>query len=135
MQCVYARIAWAVCHTTVYLVENVYICYHQHECFAITLTSWEHVKLRLDHYIEKPVFQSRQFQEQPPSLNQVVAGESVVYLDSHLLETVLDQEVYDVYSLPLFKPAFCDELGIYVGDVSKLGNDASLNMDSWATSD
>lgn len=90
-------------------------------------TSWEQVKLLLDHNIVNVIFQSRQFRKEPPSLHQVFSGETIVDLDAHLLETLMDQEVYDVYSLPLFQPGFCDELRTYVRGISKLG-DASLNM-------
>ena len=90
-------------------------------------TSWEQVRLLLDPSFEKTLFQSRQFRKQPPSLEQVLSGEKAVQLDTHLLETLMEQEVYDVYSLPLFRPTFCDEIRRYIQSISKLG-DVSLHM-------
>lgn len=90
-------------------------------------TSWEQVRLILDPAFEKTVFQSRQFRNQPPSLHNVLSGQKAVQLDAHLLETLMEPEVYDVYSLPVFRPTFCDEIRRYIRSISKLG-DVSLHM-------
>lgn len=90
-------------------------------------SSWEEVKALLDPALVKAIFQSRQFRKNPPSLDQVLSGETALELDANLLESLMDQEVYDVYSLPLFQQSFCDDIRIYICNVKKLG-DASLNM-------
>ena len=90
-------------------------------------TSWEQVRLFLDPAFEKALFQSRQFRMEPPPLHQVLSGEQAVHLDAHLLETLMEYEVYDVYSLPLFRPTFCDEIRRYIQSISNLG-DVSLHM-------
>eukprot|EP00545_Synedropsis_sp_CCMP1620_P005439 CAMPEP_0119030510 /NCGR_PEP_ID=MMETSP1176-20130426/41066_1 /TAXON_ID=265551 /ORGANISM="Synedropsis recta cf, Strain CCMP1620" /LENGTH=463 /DNA_ID=CAMNT_0006986881 /DNA_START=17 /DNA_END=1406 /DNA_ORIENTATION=- len=77
-------------------------------------TSWDDVKQLLSPALVKAIFQSRQFRSKkkqpPPTVEQVLAGQVAVELDPHLLEQLMEQEVYDVYSFPLFHESVCDAL-------------------------
>jgi hypothetical protein len=89
--------------------------------------SWDQIKDIIHPALCKAIFSSRQFQTRPlPSLASVVSGEIQIHLDAHLLEELMDQEVYDVYSLPLFQPDFCNILRNYIQTL--LSGDVALHM-------
>lgn len=91
--------------------------------------SWDDVLEVLDPQIAKAVFESRQFKKGAvPSLKTVLSGECDVEIDVHLLETIMDQETFDVYSLPLLSKEVsrnrCPQFPIFPikQDFSSLGN-------------
>jgi hypothetical protein len=94
--------------------------------------SWDDVEQLLNPALVKAIFQSRQFKKKGatvvPTLEQVLSGQVAVQLDAHLLEQLMEQEVYDVYSLPLFQEDFCDALRSRITTLQQHGGDASLKM-------
>lgn len=67
--------------------------------------SWNEVRDILDPRAGKAILNSKQFQRkasrEPPAFQDVLAGRVNVELDPALLEDLMDQEMFDVYSLPL----------------------------------
>lgn len=67
--------------------------------------SWSEVRDVLDPRAAKAILNSKQFQHkgnrEPPDCQDVLAGRVHVELDPALLEDIMDQELFDVYSLPL----------------------------------
>lgn len=91
--------------------------------------SYDDIKSLLSPALAKAIFKSRQFSRRagPPSLEQVLSGEVAVELDAHLLEQLMDQEMYDVYSFPVFQESVCDAIRNRMLSLMQRG-DASLNM-------
>lgn len=91
--------------------------------------SYDDIKSLLSPALAKAIFTSRQFSRRagPPSLEQLLSGEVAVELDAHLLEQLMDQEVYDVYSFPVFQESVCDAIRNRMLSLMQRG-DASLNM-------
>jgi hypothetical protein len=88
--------------------------------------NWDEVRDMLDPIAAKAIFKSTWYQQEPPSVHDVLSGKSQVDLDAHLLEGLMEQELFDVYSMPLLSRAFCDKLRHFVQAVSKLGETAEF---------
>jgi hypothetical protein len=103
-------------------------------------TSWQQVQDHiLDARICQAIFQSKTFRPSsetaspsfadvptmaaPPTLAQVLSGNVAVELDASLLQTVMEEEMYDVYSLPLLSPAFCQQVREYIQAFTKLAQE------------
>jgi hypothetical protein len=70
--------------------------------------SWEQVRCDILHEdASKAIFQSKMFKHARPELHHVLEGRIPIELDLGLLEEWLNQEFFDVYSLPLFSKSFC----------------------------
>jgi len=54
------------------------------------------------------------------SITDIIEGKVQVDLDPSLLEVLLQQEMYDVYSIPLLTPEFCNILRTTLRELSKL---------------
>ena len=54
------------------------------------------------------------------SITDIIEGKVQVDLDPSLLEDLLQQEMYDVYSIPLLTPEFCNILRTTLRELSKL---------------
>jgi len=54
------------------------------------------------------------------SMTDIIEGKVQVDLDPSLLEDLLQQEMYDVYSIPLLTPEFCNILRTTLRELSKL---------------
>ena len=84
--------------------------------------NWEDIKNHiLDPRAAKAIFQSKWYRKGPPSVEDVLSGRSEVDLDPHLLEGWMDQELFDVYSMPLLSRDFCVKLLRSVQAVATLG--------------
>jgi len=57
----------------------------------------------------------------PATVDDVLSGNVAVELDMGLLEGWIDQEMFDVYSFPIFSEEFCTKLKILIRTVVKLG--------------
>lgn len=95
-------------------------------------TSWQQVQDRvLDARMSKAIFKSKMFQassvmsssSSPPTLAQVLSGNVAVELDAGMLQIVMEEEVYDVYSLPLLSPDFCHQVREYIKAFTKLAQE------------
>ena len=95
--------------------------------YALSLPqSWDEVRDILDPIAAKAIFKSSWYRQEQPSLQDVLSGKSQVDLDAHLLEGLMEQELFDVYSMPLLSRAFCDKLRNFVQAVSNLGEAAEF---------
>jgi hypothetical protein len=68
--------------------------------------TWDYIR---DHVLEpraaKAVFKSKQFAtSKRPTVQDILSGKVSVELDAHLLEELMQEELFDVYSLPLLMP-------------------------------
>ena len=73
-------------------------------------STWSEVQSQiLDPRASHAIFKSKQFKNvaQRPSVQQVLTGEATVELDAHLLQELMEEELFDVYSLPLLSPEVC----------------------------
>lgn len=72
--------------------------------------TWDDIReLVLDPRAAKAIFKSKQFRgSNKPTVEQVLSGQCIVELDAHLLEDLMDEELFDVYSLPLLSPQVRD---------------------------
>ena len=88
--------------------------------------SWEELKRRkiISDDLWEAIFGSKMFRLHSrndteagfgsiPNLQQVLSGEVAVELDSSELTTLMDEEFFDVFSLPVFTPDFCKLLREY----------------------
>jgi hypothetical protein len=90
--------------------------------------SWEELQEKiLDPSFYRAIIESRKFQKNLPPLEDVLSGNVAVELDAHKLESIVDPEVFDVYSMPLFQTSFCDIIRSYIRSLSLMG-DISLKM-------
>lgn len=82
--------------------------------------TWQEVKSNvLDARASMAIFRSRNFQISKnntavPSVQDVMRGKTKIDLDAGHLETMMDEEMFDVYSFPLLAPSFCSKLQKYV---------------------
>ena len=72
--------------------------------------SWEQVKELLHPDAVKAIFSSRGFPVNDATPADVLDGTVKVDLDVAQLETLLDEELYDVYAFPLLSPSFCQRV-------------------------
>jgi len=97
---------------------------HRWKALMTPPTSWEDVTKRiLDPRAAKAIFGSRMFankQAAPPTIQDVLTGKVAVELDAAKLQTLLDEEFYDVYSFRLLSTDFCKELREYVTALTEL---------------
>lgn len=68
--------------------------------------TWDDIRDNvLDPRANKAVFKSKQFTTlKSPSVKEVLSGQCIVELDAHLLEELMQEELFDVYSIPLLTP-------------------------------
>ena len=68
--------------------------------------TWDDIRDNvLDPRMNKAVFNSKQFTtSKRPSVQEVLSGQVTVELDAHLLEELMEEELFDVYSIPLLTP-------------------------------
>ena len=73
---------------------------------------WKYIQDNiLDPRCVKAIFQSKMFRRKNrPSISEVLDGKVAVELDGAQCEEWLDQEMFDVYSFPLFLPSFCEKV-------------------------
>jgi hypothetical protein len=86
-------------------------------------TSWKEVRQRvLDPKATEAVFQSKMFipkhNKMIPTVESVMKGEVDVDLDPAQLETLLDEEMYDVFSFRLLNERFCDDLRTFYKELT-----------------
>jgi hypothetical protein len=87
--------------------------------------TWEDIKSNiLDARASKAIFRSKTFQisrnnTSIPSVQDVIRGEAKTDLDAGHLETLMEEEMFDVYSFPLLAPSFCSKLQKYVQRIIK----------------
>lgn len=75
--------------------------------------SWEQIRRDILHEdAARAIFQSKMFQnvETRPKVHHVLEGRDSVELDLGRLEEWLNEEFFDVYSMPLFSRSFCIRL-------------------------
>jgi len=66
--------------------------------------SWDQIREEmLDPHASQVIFNSKWFSKTKniPTVNQVIHGEIDIHLDDFLLESWMDQEMFDIYSFPL----------------------------------
>ena len=90
-------------------------------------TSWDDVKSRiLDPRMQRAIFTSKMFDESftptPPALSDVLNGNVDVQLDIARLTDVMDEELPDVFSLPLLNLTFIKRLRDFIIAISHLGS-------------
>ena len=84
--------------------------------------TWEEVRdTVLDPRASDAIFGSKQFRKSPPSIDDVLTGKVQVQLDGAQLEELIDQEFFDVYSLPLLSEAFCTRVRTLIQKAVALG--------------
>lgn len=68
--------------------------------------TWQEIREEvLDPRASTAIFKSKQFRGSgTPTLEQVLDGKVTVELDAYLLEDLMEEELFDVYSLPLLSP-------------------------------
>lgn len=68
--------------------------------------TWDDIRDNvLDPRANKAIFNSKQFSTlKCPSVQEVLSGQVTVELDAHLLEELMEEELFDVYSIPLLTP-------------------------------
>jgi hypothetical protein len=68
--------------------------------------TWDDIRDNvLDPRANKAIFNSKQFSTlKSPSVQEVLSGQVTVELDAHLLEELMEEELFDVYSIPLLTP-------------------------------
>jgi hypothetical protein len=76
----------------------------------------------LDSRAATAIFKSKQFAccSKQPTVKQVLNGDVVIQLNPYLLEELMEEEFFDVYSLPLLSIEFCDKLRTFVQELSQL---------------
>jgi hypothetical protein len=87
-------------------------------------TTWEEIFTKvLDPDTSRAIMKSRQFKSKAsrPSVQDVLSGNIQVDLDPAQLEQLMEEEMYDVYSLPLLSQNFCAKLREYIRNLSVLG--------------
>eukprot|EP00527_Entomoneis_sp_CCMP2396_P003892 CAMPEP_0198144230 /NCGR_PEP_ID=MMETSP1443-20131203/14321_1 /TAXON_ID=186043 /ORGANISM="Entomoneis sp., Strain CCMP2396" /LENGTH=357 /DNA_ID=CAMNT_0043807587 /DNA_START=202 /DNA_END=1272 /DNA_ORIENTATION=- len=110
------------------VVEKVIQRHGQDSQFAEMLQvpkDWDSVKAKiLDPKLAKAIFGSQMFRENnEPSIDDVLSGKVQVEIDVALLTTIMDEEMYDVFTFPLFRREFCGFLRSYVDALSDLGRE------------
>lgn len=83
--------------------------------------SWETLLAnRIDPALRQAISGSRQFKRKQsmPSIHEVLSGEVGFHLDDYMLEQLMEEEVFDIYSFPVFKKDFCKEIRTFVDKVS-----------------
>jgi len=87
-------------------------------------SDWNQVKSRiLNPVASKTIFGSRMFKKSAPTVEEVMNGQVSVELDVGLLEVLMDEELYDVYSFHLLSKDFCQDVREYVIALAALGQD------------
>jgi hypothetical protein len=92
-------------------------------------TTWDEVGSVLDPRALNCINRFRKLNASP-SLQDILSGKVQVELDAGYLEQLMDEVVYDVYSLPLIAPEFCKTLQRYLRAVN-----AQLEIKSRQNSD
>jgi hypothetical protein len=97
--------------------------------------TWEEIQSNiLDPRASKVIFRSKFFQstrgESTISVQDVLQGKTPVNLDTALLQDLMDEEMFDTYSLPLLSPEFCYKLHRFVSAFSIHVLDSSLFQQS-----
>ena len=87
--------------------------------------TWDDVKSSiLDARAVEAIFRSSFFVPRKgssiPSVHDVLSGSTSVQLDVGYLEEWMDEEMFDVYSFPLFSTTFCETLKDYIRSVIQL---------------
>ena len=95
------------------------------ERFLKRCETWDEVRERILHpQAAKAIFSSKMFQARRnntvPSVEDVVSGQISVEIDPGRLETLLDEELYDVYSFRLLSDDFCNNLREFVRELAVL---------------
>ena len=75
--------------------------------------SWEEIQNNILHpKCVKAIFQSKMFikEQYRPSVNDIISGKIKVDIDEAQCEEWLTEEMFDVYSFPLFQPEFCNKI-------------------------
>mmetsp|Transcript_10845 Transcript_10845/g.24324 ORF Transcript_10845/g.24324 Transcript_10845/m.24324 type:complete len:409 (+) Transcript_10845:46-1272(+) len=85
--------------------------------------TWQQVQRDiLDPQLSKAIFRSATFRgEQVPTVDQILSGEAFVELDVGLLSSIMDEEVFDVFSIPLLQAEFCSNLRHYINALFSTG--------------
>lgn len=87
--------------------------------------TWQDIKSNiLDSRASKAIFRSKNFQISKnntsiPSVQDVIRGETKIDLDAGHLETLMEEEMFDVYSFPLLAKSFCSKLQKYIQRIIK----------------
>jgi hypothetical protein len=89
--------------------------------------SWDELQEILDPSFFRAIMGSKMFRKQTPPLDQVLSGNVTVEIDAHMLESIVDPEVFDVYSMPVFQTTFCDVIRTHIQSLTQMG-DVSLTM-------
>jgi hypothetical protein len=92
-------------------------------------TTWDEVGSVLDPRALNCINRFRKLHASP-SLQDILSGKVQVELDAGFLEQLMDEEVYEVYSLPLLTLEFCETLQRYIRAVN-----AQLEVESRQNSD
>ena len=87
--------------------------------FIQTPQTWDEVRDKiLDPKASKAIFRSNTFRHNStntiPTVNEVLNKQATVELDVGYLEQLMEEECYDCYSFPIFKPSFCSQLQRYI---------------------
>jgi hypothetical protein len=93
-------------------------------------TTWDYVKDHiLDPSASKAIFGSQTFTRKKadtPNVNQVITGQVDVELDAARLQSLMDEEFFDVYSFRLLSTHFCKELREFVMALTEVGKSESF---------
>jgi len=87
--------------------------------------SWEELQQSgiLDDRARNAIFRSKFFRSSRnytmPSIQEVLDGKAKVELDAGCLETLIDEETFDVYSFPLLSDSFCDRIQAYTRRITQ----------------
>lgn len=109
------------------LVQTLLRSNQKWEGFLTPCQTWDEVRERILHpQAAKAIFSSKMFQARRtnktviPSVKDVVSGQTPVEVDPGRLESLLDEELYDVYSFRLLSDEFCDTLREFVQELAAL---------------
>lgn len=83
-------------------------------------TSWDTIRDEiLDPRASEVIFGSKWFSKKKkvPTVHEVIRGKVDIQLDDFLLGSWMDQEMFDVYSFPLFSKEFCKRIQSFVQKV------------------
>jgi hypothetical protein len=87
--------------------------------------SWQQVKDEILHpSASKEIFRSKSFvvnknNTSVPTVQDVIAGECQVELNTGYLQELMEEEMYDVYSFPLLAPSFCSNVQHFIKRIIK----------------
>ena len=94
--------------------------------------SWSQLKSILSAEAFQVVYasiisKSKLTKQKMPSLEDVISGKVTVDLQGQLLEDLMNQECFDVYSLHLLSDDFCNRLRRVITDLSKIGESCEFS--------